>query len=69
MLEKHLNDLITQHVISTTMLELDEEDNNDKMANSTAYLTSNTFGQGNLTGQVLNFYGEEERVFKSRIQG
>lgn len=66
MLEKQLNGLFTQHFISTTVLEFGQEDGNDKKANSTAYLTSNTFGKVSLMVQVLSFYGryEDERDFQ-----
>lgn len=69
--QKQLSGLIMQHVISTAVLEFGQEDGNDKKANSTAYVTSILFGQGNLTGQVLSFYGryEDEWVFRSGIEG
>ena len=57
MVEKQLNGLITQHFVPTAMLGFGQEDNNDKKENSTAYVTSNSFGQVYLTDQVCPFMG------------
>ena len=44
----------TQHTISTTVVDFDDK----RSPNYTAYLVANYFGQWNLTGQLLSFYGQ-----------
>ena len=45
---------VTQHTISTTVVEFTDP----HAPNSTAYLVANYLGQGNLTGQTAYFYGQ-----------
>ena len=52
-LKAQLADIVTQHTISSTVVDFV----NKRSPNSTSYLVAYSFGQGNLTGQTLNFYG------------
>lgn len=52
-LKAQLADIVTQHTISSTVVDFV----NKRSPNSTSYLVAYYFGQGNLTGQTLNFYG------------
>ena len=53
-LKVQLADHVTQHTMSTTVVA----NVNSRSPNSTAYLVANYLGQGNLTGQLLSFYGK-----------
>ena len=53
-LKAQLKDLVTQHTISTTVIDFKD----GREANSTAYLVANYLGQGKLTGQTLAYYGK-----------
>ena len=53
-LKIQLADYVTQHTMSTTVVD----NVNSRSPNSTAYLVANYLGQGNLTGQLLSFYGK-----------
>lgn len=53
-LKIQLADFVTQHTMSTTVVD----NVNSRSPNSTAYLVANYLGQGNLTGQLLSFYGK-----------
>lgn len=55
-LKASLKDYVTQHTISTTVVDFTDETS----PNSTAYLVANYFGKGNLTGQILGYYGTYE---------
>ncbi|KAI9889927.1 MAG: hypothetical protein M1814_004650 [Vezdaea aestivalis] len=48
-----LGNALTQHSITTTVVDFD----GDCKANSTAYLVATYFGKGNLTGKVLTLFG------------
>ena len=52
-LKAQLADIVTQHTISSTVVDFV----NKRSPNSTSYLVAYYFGQGNLTGQTLSFYG------------
>lgn len=54
LLKTQLGKIVTQHTISTTVVDFV----NHRSPNSTAYLVANYFGQGKLTGQILSFYGK-----------
>lgn len=67
-----LRSLVTEHTISTTVVNFGPP-GQQYTPNSTAYLAANYLGQGNLTGQVLMFYGKytdlwaiEDGSWKSR---
>lgn len=53
---EQLRGLVTQHTISSTVVDFGRP-GQQHAPNSTAYLVANYFGQGNLTGQTLLFYG------------
>lgn len=53
-LKTQLGNLVTQHAISTAVVDF----TNRHEANSTAYLVATYLGQGNLTGQTLAYYGK-----------
>ena len=53
LLRFELNNKVTQHTLSTTLIDFVDE----RSPNSTAYLVANYLGQGNLTGQFLGVYG------------
>lgn len=53
-LSKALEGLISQHSLTTQVITLESETD----ASAITYLQGNFFGQGNLTGQVLNNYGK-----------
>ena len=52
-LKSQLANFVTQHTISSTVVDFVDK----RSPNSTAYLVAYYFGQGNLTGQTLSFYG------------
>ena len=52
-LKSQLADIVTQHTISSTVVDFVDK----RFPNSTSYLVAYYFGQGNLTGQTLSFYG------------
>lgn len=56
MLESQLRGLVTQHAISTTVVDF----SGTGTANSTAYLIATYLGQGTLAGQTLVYYGKYE---------
>ncbi len=47
-----LKDYVTQHTLSTTVVDLLD----GSEPNSTAYLVAHYFGKGNLTGRILDYY-------------
>lgn len=53
-LKTRLGNLVTQHAISTTVVNFA----NRHEANSTAYLVATYLGQGKLAGQTLSYYGK-----------
>lgn len=56
-LTAQLQGLVTEHTISTTVVNFGPPVQ-QYTPNSTAYLVAHYLGQGNLTGQVLTFYGK-----------
>lgn len=53
-LQNALGTIITQHTLSTTVVDFTSSNN----ANSTIYLVANYLGVGNNTGTTLQFYGK-----------
>lgn len=49
-----LDDIVTQHTLSTTVVEF----SSPTAANTTTYLVANYIGQENQTGMTLVFYGQ-----------
>ncbi|KAL8784764.1 MAG: hypothetical protein Q9195_008900 [Heterodermia aff. obscurata] len=64
-LKTQLGDIVTQHTLSSTVVDFV----NPRAPNSTAYLVAYYFGQGNLTGQTLSFYGRYRDQWEYRGGG